>query len=191
MIPDRYLATIGSLDGVRRMLELGNKNGTGGRGDSYKRHFEALGIMHTSVDWNGEDGALPLDLRQPLNLGRFDMVTNIGTSEHVDDQAPVWRNMIESCDQVLVCITPAPGDWPGHGLFYPQPEFYTELARLNGFDLEKLAVEGDPGRALVHARLRRRWAVPIIMPDLRMPDLELISAAPPRAVKKPRILRGK
>lgn len=184
MIPAHYLATIGPLDAVETMLELGNKNGTGGKGDSYKAHFEALGIRHVSVDWNGEDGALALDLRQPLNLGTFDMVTNIGTSEHVDVQTPVWRNMVEACDHVLVCITPAPFNWPGHGLFYPHLQFYNELAARNGFEVEKLTVEGDEGRQLTHFR-----AIRIARTAFSMPPLGLLSAAPPRIVKKPRILR--
>src|ERR1041384_5416258 len=89
------------LDGVTSMLELGNK--VTGAGLVYKSVFEAMGIRHVSVDWNGKDGALPLDLRQPLNLGRFDMVTNFGTSEHVEDnQKAVWRNIIEATDKILI-----------------------------------------------------------------------------------------
>jgi hypothetical protein len=167
------------------MLELGNKNGTGGKGDSYKRHFEALGIRHVSVDWNGEDGALAMDLRQPLDLGTFDMVTNIGTSEHVDVQTPAWRNMVEAADQVLVCITPAPFNWPGHGLFYPHLAFYDQLAARNGFAIEKLTEEGPEGRRFVHFRGRR-----IARPAFAMPPLGLLSAAPPRIVKKPQTLRA-
>lgn len=178
MIPAHYLELIEPLVG-RSMLELGNKNGTGGKGDSYKRHFTAAGMAHTSVDWNGQDGALALDLRQPLGLGVFDMVTNIGTSEHVDDQLPVWRNMIEAAGKVLVCITPAPGDWPGHGLFYPFPLFYHRLADLNGFYLEKIYVRGEEGRRLVYARLRRARAE-----SFAMPQASLLAVAPPRAQKK-------
>ena len=179
MIPAHYLATIGELDAVESMLELGNKNGTGGPGDSYKRHFEALGIRHVSVDWNGRDGALKLDLRQPLDLGTFDMVTNIGTSEHVDGQAGVWRNIVEACDHVLVCITPVPGDWPGHGLFYPSDRFYSDLAALNGFEVEKLTIEGEPGRRLMHFRALRMHRTAFSMPEERF-----LIPAPPRAPKR-------
>ncbi len=179
MIPAHYLELIEPLDGIRTMLELGNKNGTGGKGDSYKRHFQALGIEHTSVDWNGEDGALALDLRQPLNLGVFDMVTNIGTSEHVDDQAAVWENMNRAAGKVLVCITPSPCNWPGHGLFYPSEAFYSELADLNGFTLSRCYTAGPEGRQLTYARLERR----VYKPDFfRMADG--MRAAPPRGPKK-------
>lgn len=177
MIPAHYLELIEPLDGVSSMLELGNKRGTGGPGDTYKRHFEALGLRHVSVDWNGEDGALALDLQKPLGLGAFDMVTNIGTSEHVEDQAGVWRNIVEAADRLIVCITPRPGDWPGHGLHYPRPEFYRQLAILNGFDVERLYEAGPSGRAFVYARLRRSERR---LGGFKMPGAATMTAAPPR-----------
>lgn len=179
MIPKHYMELFRPLDGVRTMLELGNKRGTEGPGDTYKAAFTALGIEHTSVDLNGMDGALPLDLRKPLGLGDFDMVSNIGTSEHVSEQEPVWRNMIEACRRALVCITPAPGDWPGHGLWYPAPGFYAELASLNGFALARVYQSGPHGRSFVYARLERRRQRPFTMPAAA-----LIAKAPPRAPRR-------
>lgn len=176
MIPEKYLQTIGPLTGISSMLELGNKRGTGGKADTYKAYFEKRGLRHVSVDWNGHDGALALDLRKPLNLGTFDMVTNIGTSEHVDDQAPVWRNIVDAADLVIACITPYPGDWPGHGIFYPLPGFYVELARDNGFVVESMMVDGEPGRRMVFARMRRTDRPgPFVMPRA-----DLLTDAPPR-----------
>eukprot|EP00438_Fugacium_kawagutii_P000717 Skav211036 [mRNA] locus=scaffold1434:73496:78361:+ [translate_table: standard] len=54
--------------------------------------FERLGFRHTSLDINGRDGAVVVDLSRmkptarPLNvslLGHCDVVTNFGTTEHV------------------------------------------------------------------------------------------------------------
>ncbi len=103
------------------MLELGNKKG--GDGTPYKVHFEALGFAHTSVDINGEDGALKLDLQQPLGLGTFDMVANIGTTEHCGRQLPVWRNVCDAMHvgSVFVSTTPHPEGWPEHGSHHPTP----------------------------------------------------------------------
>jgi len=139
------------------MLELGNKR----KGDMvYKSVFESLGFRHVSVDLNGLDGALPLDLRKPLNLGTFDMVTNIGTSEHVsesdyDGQVECWRNIVEAIhiDSVFVSITPLEGAqrWLRHGRWYPQEAFFEELAELNGMVAERIYVDSN----LVYARLKR------------------------------------
>jgi hypothetical protein len=160
------------------MLELGNKR----KGDFvFKAFFESRGFRHVSVDTNGIDGALPLDLRKPLNLGTFDMVTNLGTSEHVSEdaypgQVACWRNIMEAMHvgSVFVSITPMPGSNPRHGVWYPHKEFYRELARLNGCDLESLydsceQPNGAPAwHNCNHARMVRREAAPFVMPSAGM-----------------------
>jgi hypothetical protein len=177
LIPAAYLEVIGDLDGVESMLELGNKRGT--EHEPYKPFFEARGIRHVSVDWNGQDGALPLDLCAPLALGTFDVVTNFGTSEHVADQRACWQNVVYAADLVIASVTPHPGDWPGHGFFYPAPGFYESLARDNGFDVQLLDVIGKPGRRLIRARLRR---VDRLGPFV-MPEPQLLTLAPSRNQK--------
>ena len=154
------------------MLELGNKR----KGDIvYKEFFQSIGFEHTSVDLNGLDGALRLDLSKPLGLGTFDMVTNLGTSEHVSEknyegQVQCWRNMLEamSVGSVLISITPQPGTWLDHGTWYPRLGFFTELADLNSMELERAEerdwIAGHPNRRLVTARLVRRELVPFKMP---------------------------
>lgn len=139
---------------INTMLELGNKANEHG---TYKAYFQALGIEHTSVDINGQDGALPLDLRRPLGLGQFDAVTNFGTSEHVSEQAPCWRNIVEACKVggVIASTTPLPGDWLKHGRWYPYCDFYTHLAGLNGFRIDRLFIACEMPKRLVCARLTR------------------------------------
>ena len=154
-----YLPLVGSS-----MLELGNKKN---REHIYKAFFESHGFRHVSVDMNGLDGALNMDLRKPLNLGTFDMVANIGTTEHVSDQAGVWRNICEAMHigSVLVSVTPLPGDWPWHGEWYPTDGFYSDLARLNGLDVERLYVAGEAPRKLNLARMKRVSECPFEMPE--------------------------
>lgn len=146
------------------MLELGNKKN---REAIYKTYFESLGFRHVSVDWNGEDGALKMDLRKPLGLGTFDMVTNIGTTEHVDQQEPVWRNILEAMHvgSVLVSTTPKKGNWQWHGIWYPTDEFYRKLAELNGLEVERLYVSGVYPREMWFCRVRRVEERPFVMPD--------------------------
>ena len=149
------------------MLELGNKK-NGGR--TYKAFFEAMGYHHVSVDWNGQDGALKRDLRLPLGLGTFDMVTNIGTSEHVSDQLGVWRNIVEACHErsVLICTTPYPGDWTWHGDWYPQSEFYSQLAERNGFEIVRFYVAFDEPRRMWFVRMIRTEVKHFEPPDFRL-----------------------
>lgn len=148
------------------MLELGNKI----KGAMvYKKVFEGLGFRHVSVDVNGKDGALPLDLRKPLNLGTFDMVTNIGTTEHVSQndfagQVACWRNILHAMHigSVLVSITPLPHSqkWARHGRWYPELMFFEELADGNALEVERSYTDSN----LVYARLRRVDDAPFLMP---------------------------
>lgn len=149
------------------MLELGDKrNGN----DVYKTFFEQHGFRHVSVDLNGKNGALVLDLRKPLDLGTFDMVTNIGTSEHVSDQRPCWQNIVEACavGSVFVSTTPAPGDWQWHGDYYPTDKFYEELADMNGFSLDRLYPSGAEPRRMWFCRMTRRELTVFSMPKGNM-----------------------
>lgn len=146
------------------MLELGNKR----KGDMvYKKVFEKAGFRHVSVDINGRDGALKMDLRQPLNLGTFDMVTNFGTSEHVSEdsiegQVGCWQNILGAMHvgSVLVSITPKKGAsrWLRHGRWYPQEKFFERMAELNGLEVERLYVDEH----LVYCRAVRKEDVPFV-----------------------------
>jgi len=64
---------------------------------SGKTYFTEKGVEHTSIDRNGEHGALKLDLAEPVDLGQFDIVTNFGTAEHVSNQRTFFRNMHDAC----------------------------------------------------------------------------------------------
>jgi hypothetical protein len=128
------------LPDVKSMIELGNKRNKNG---VYKHFFESQGIKHVSIDENGKDGALPLDLRDQIDLididirEPVDLVTNIGTSEHVDPQGMVWHNMFKWLKPggFLLSITPMPGHWKWHGKYYPTWEWYLSLQALNRLHL--------------------------------------------------------
>ena len=75
-----------------------------------KHIFGLMGVEHTSFDLNGRDGAVPIDLAQPIPdkwRGTFDVVTNFGTSEHVTNQYQCWQNIHDLCRV---------GGWMLHGL---------------------------------------------------------------------------
>jgi hypothetical protein len=145
------------------MLELGGKINAP---YTYKAYFERLGFRHISIDWNGDHGAQRLDLRKPLGLGTFDMVTNIGTTEHVNGQAEVWRNVLEAMHvgSVLVSTTPMPGDWTWHGIWQVDSEWYEELCRLNGLRIDRLYQTGESPRRMIFLRAWRESVAEFVMP---------------------------
>lgn len=139
------------------MLELGNKHNLSvkrrGEDGIYKHWFQTLGWKHVSVDINGEDGALPLDLTQDQDLGRFDVVTNFGTTEHIGDdiaqQRVAWGNIHRACAGLFASVTPLPGDWPRHGRWYPTRTFFEGLQWL---DIERIYKAGIRGRRCWYVR---------------------------------------
>lgn len=151
-VPEDERVIIWPLQGTR-MLELGNKKNPDG---VYKTYFESIGIEHTSIDWNGEDGALKLDLRQPIDLEPFDMITNIGTTEHVSDQEAVWRNIhnLTKIGGVIASLTPLEGDWWWHGEWYPRREFFEEFAQ-NGYEIEYLGIGREYPNRNMMCRLKK------------------------------------
>jgi SAM-dependent methyltransferase len=140
------------------MCELGNKkNGLA----TYKQYFESLGIRHVSVDWNGLDGALKRDLRKPLwpELGQFDMLSNIGTSEHVSDQRGLWENVhyLVKRGGLYMGLTPYPDgrSWWWHGDFYPTLQFFESFARENGWLIERAYKDRQEPFCNLYVRMKK------------------------------------
>ena len=147
-----------------RMLELGNKK-TGS--DTYKTFFTAQGFEHVSIDWNGLDGALGLDLREPIDLDRFDMVTNFGTTEHVSEQEPAWRNIhnLTKVGGVIVSMCPMEGDWWWHGQHYPKKSFYNQFAELNGYRIDHMEIGRSHPNRNIDVRMTKLKDGDFVMPD--------------------------
>lgn len=107
---------------------------------SAKGFFKNKGVKHTSIDMNGEDGALPLDLSQPLAkyFAPFDVVTNFGTSEHVSDFYGCLQNIHDLCHVggMMIHANPHTGHWPEHGLHYVGMDTFDALARLCGYEIK-------------------------------------------------------
>jgi len=134
------------------MLELGNQ---GILGDftparTGKEYYTRRGFEHVSVDLNGKDGALRVDLSRPFKRaewrGRFDVITNAGTSEHVEPlmgQYHCFRNIHESLRGGGLAIHAVPsarelrerGAWKGHCNNYYSEAFFRLLADRNGYSV--------------------------------------------------------
>lgn len=131
-----------------KMLELGNQWSGWNISASVKDIMQWLGVLHTSIDMNGRNGALAFDLSKPLPVYdvQFDVVTNYGTSEHVcttGDFADQWQvfKTIHECakpDSVLIHVVPNQiGAHCGCGYVYDH-EFFPALADACYYDLVQL-----------------------------------------------------
>jgi hypothetical protein len=87
------------------ILELGNQimNLEHLQGVSAKKYFTDLGHNHTSIDINGLDESLNIDLTKPFDLEKqFDFITDFGTIEHTgtienDALYQVLKNVYSHC----------------------------------------------------------------------------------------------
>ena len=152
-----------------RVLELGNQHFHDANGGLMQRNgshvakmwFEANGIEHASIDLNGQDGALPRDICSDLSdLGQFDIVTNFGSSEHVDDQEACFHAFHKLCkpDGLIVHSAPLVGHWKGHCRYRYSITFFAMLAALNGDGMARqthIDRECGEGRHLIHAAFRK------------------------------------
>jgi SAM-dependent methyltransferase len=166
-----------------RMLELGNQHFHDNESHLMERDgshivkawFEKRGVEHVSIDTNGQDGALRRDICADLSdLGQFDIVTNFGSSEHVDDQAKCWQAFDTLCRPggVMVHAVPLIGHWPHHCRFRYSKGFFEELVRLNGYRKLHLSFDEHCGRDrnLIFAAMMKRsknafFASPMIDDD--------------------------
>lgn len=97
-----------------------------------------LGFDHCAIDTDGSPGALPLDLnydRIPADMkGRSQLVTNLGTTEHVANQLNALEMIhdLTAYGGVMIHRVPAQG-MMNHGLVNYNPKFFWMLARSNGY----------------------------------------------------------
>lgn len=131
------------------MLELGDQvidpdgPGTG------KSYYTNLGFEHISVDVNGENGSLIKDLRNPEEFKEwhdyFNVITNSGTTEHVEPVEYQYEcfSIIHDCLKVGgIQIHLVPGieslqnnHFETHCATYYSIKFFTMLAKENSYDI--------------------------------------------------------
>lgn len=153
------LGTLPSAD--FSVIEFGNKRNVSG---TYRSYYEAHGCrVYRSIDWNGKDGAYPLDVNHALHCSDVDLpdpadiVTNFGFSEHVSNQPMFWTNHHRLCRPggLLCGVTPHPRHWPRHGILQPSGAFYRSLAEVNGYEVEALWVNSNRQRWTICYRFRK------------------------------------
>jgi hypothetical protein len=113
-----------SLD--KRIAELGAQFVTGEEWGHYgppyfKEIFPDLNLV--SFDMTGEFDSIQLNLSEDLPseyAQKFDIVTNFGTTEHVQNQYVCWKNAFRMLVEggIMINEIPKKGHWEGHCKFY-------------------------------------------------------------------------
>ena len=98
--------------------------------------------VYVSIDTNGEDGAYPLNLTRAIYVDEapFDIVTDIGTAEHVEPyelQPMVFENAHTLCKVggIMVHQLPPVGQWLDHCRIRYRDELPSILAQNNDYEL--------------------------------------------------------
>ena len=144
---------LGAMPG-RSMLELGDQVILAGdrpiQERTGKAYFQNRGVKHLSIDLNGRHGAIRCDLAHPVLrrewVGSFDVVTNAGTTEHVEPygaQYECFKNVHDflAVGGIAVHLVPdieeleLRGRWRNHCRYYYSQDFFQMLAERNGYRL--------------------------------------------------------
>jgi len=149
---DESIAAHLSQGVCKRMLEFGNQSILGDFTPerSGKEYYTNRGFEHLSLDLNGKAGALKVDLSKPFTCkewrSHFDVITNAGTSEHVEPlkgQYQCFKN-IHECLRVgglAIHVVPSAqelakhGAWDGHCNNYYSEAFFRLLAERNSYSI--------------------------------------------------------
>ena len=92
---------------------------------------------YSSIDLHGTGESKKFDLNHPLKLSeQFDLVTNIGTSEHVFNQLMFFENMhnVTKPSGSMVHSLPNQGCYD-HGFYNYHPTFIFDLALANQYTI--------------------------------------------------------
>lgn len=104
--------------------------------------WKSKGIKeYMSIDLSGENDSKQWNLSEPLKTTKtFDLVMDLGTSEHVKDYYQCFANMDKLCKVggIIYKENPMTGHWPGHGFHYVTEDFYIQLAKISGYEIWKL-----------------------------------------------------
>lgn len=112
-----------------------------------RTYFESIGKDYDSIDLNGLDQSLMLDLNTDIEIKKqYDIVTDFGTLEHVEDYYMGFKNTHRLCKigGLMIHILPAINQWPGHGSWRGDMRFYINIGKFQKYKI--LDVHEEPTR---------------------------------------------
>ena len=141
----------------KKMLELGNQIIRKGNisEKTGKEYYKNRGVIHTSIDLNGEDGALKIDLSKQFMDKKwsngFDIITNSGTTEHIEPKKAQYIAFMNihnwmKVGGIAVHLVPdineleINGKWRKHCNNYYSMNFFEILAYENNYELKSLKI---------------------------------------------------
>lgn len=152
-----------SNNNIKTVIELGSQNlfdkDYGSITPFASEYYESKGIEYNCIDIGGCNNALKLNLSKPVKLPKtFDLVTDFGTSEHIETgskhNVTAFYNCLKTKHNLtkengfIISENPKTGNWKGHGYNYYTTDFYTQLAKVNGYAILELGEHPAMGNAI-------------------------------------------
>jgi len=149
------------------MLELGNqrirkkiRKNFNIKYNISKQYFESLGVKHYSIDINGKEGSIPIDLSKPITdkfwHNKFDIGTDFGTIEHITNknfgQWQAWCNFHNAIKKggIFIHSIPHKNGWIKHCDAHYDNEFFEKLSETNNY---RIIYNKLTKKELIHACL--------------------------------------
>ncbi len=110
-----------------------------------------LNMLYQCIDLNGDNLALKVDLEKPIKpFGQFDLVTDFGTSEHIQNLHQCWTTIHSLCKVggMIICENPKVDNWEGHGYNYRTKRFYEQLAKAMDYQIIEIREEPAMGNEI-------------------------------------------
>ena len=112
-------------------------------------YYEAMfgDFKYMAIDMHGTSRSTVADLNNPFEHDdQFDLVTNLGTSEHVFNQAQVFKTIHNLTKQggLMYHGLSHQGQYD-HGFYNYQPTFFADLASANSYKIELMAINSSGG----------------------------------------------
>ena len=116
----------------------GDHRGLANSAPASRTFWESLGYDYACVDFDGHRHSVALDLNRdavPDRLrGKFDLVVNTGTTEHIANQDNAFRAIHDFARVGGVMYHEVPVCMFGHGLVNYSPKFFLQLFRQNLYE---------------------------------------------------------
>ena len=109
-----------------------------------REYFGKMGLKCTTLDILGGNNVIAMDLSVKIKsenlLNQFDILTNAGTTEHVEpfENQMICFNNIHNFvkkDGIMLHSVPAVGSYKNHCSIYYTTEFFEELAKSNNYEI--------------------------------------------------------
>lgn len=110
-----------------------------------RKYFENIGFEYKAIDYFSVDGCLELDLNYSdipdEYIGKFNVVTNIGTSEHIFNQFNCFKNIHDATDVGGLMAHGVPmNNMIDHGFFNAQPNLFLSMAVANDYEIIEFGI---------------------------------------------------